>query len=142
MMETTPLNYLPLLNMGTRPTSREKMTLSGLRAIPWVFAWTQNRHIISGWHGAGAGLYTRSPSRKNVQRRMMADRHFFRSIIDMLEMTLARADVRIASVYAELASGENSGVYNTVEKEYTKAVAVVIHLGREKKLLQHKQYAA
>jgi len=135
--ETTPLSYLPLLNMGTRPASRGSMTLSNLRAIPWVFAWTQNRHIISGWYGAGEGLYTRSTSRKNTQQAMLSEWYFFRSIIDMLEMTLAKTDLRVASTYAELASKENSGIYSNVKKEYLKTTGLVTCLRREKKLLQH-----
>ncbi|MCL5253884.1 MAG: phosphoenolpyruvate carboxylase, partial [Candidatus Thermoplasmatota archaeon] len=135
--ETTPLSYLPLLNMGTRPASRGSMTLSNLRAIPWVFAWTQNRHIISGWYGAGEGLCTRSTSRKNTQQGMLSEWYFFRSIIDMLEMTLAKTDMRVASTYAEFASKENSGIYSNVKKEYLKTTGLVTCLRREKKLLQH-----
>ena len=125
LLEATPLKYIHSLNIGTRPSSRGTLSFRELRAIPWVFSWTQNRHLISGWYGAGAGLSVRAAGRNRAHREMIAQWNFFRSLMDMLEMTLAKTDLYIASRYAKLASPGNRTLYGTFEKEYSRTVRTV-----------------
>ncbi len=135
LLEATPLKYIHSLNIGTRPASRGNMSFRDLRAIPWVFSWTQNRHLISGWYGAGTGLAAKSPARKRALSEMTAQWNFFRSLIDMLEMTLAKTDLHIASRYAKLASPSNRSLYGAFEKEYARTVKTITELRNGKQLL-------
>ena len=135
LSEATPLKYIPSLNIGTRPATRGHLSFRDLRAIPWVFSWTQNRHLISGWYGAGTGLRTRSAAGKHTRREMAAQWNFFKSLIDMLEMTLAKTDFYVGSRYAELASPGNRSLFDTFEKEYDRTVKTVSEL-RGKALLE------
>src|SRR5206468_3357355 len=103
----SPLEEIALLNIGSRPTRRfGARTLGDLRAIPWVFAWTQNRHCIPGWYGVGTGLATfldvRGARGAALLGRMFAGCRLFRLIVDEAEKTLAYVDLDIARAYADL----------------------------------------
>ncbi len=139
LAEATPLVYFHSLNIGTRPPSRGSMSLGELRAIPWVFSWTQNRHLISGWYGAGAGLSTKSVHGKRMRHEMATRWNFFKSLTDMLEMTLAKTDFYIASHYAELASPSNRPLYAMFEKEYDRTVKAVSELKNGERLLHRNR---
>lgn len=119
--ETTPLRYIHSLNMGTRPAARGEGGIRDLRAIPWVFSWTQNRHLISGWYGAGYGFSSVPTYRLSEMSRRW---DFFRSLIDMLCMTLAKADMEVASLYSALSPSSRS-VFNEIRKEYRRTVRTV-----------------
>jgi len=132
-ISATPFRAIRELNIGTRPVSRGKIDFRHLRAIPWVFAWTQNRHIIPGWFGAGAALERALEEYTDTVDSMAECWPFFDSLIDMLEMTLAKADMQIAHEYSKL-SENGTYVFAAVESEYTKTVGCVEKL-RGKKLL-------
>ena len=105
--ESTPLAEIALLNIGSRPsrrTEKKQPTLEDLRAIPWVFAWTQSRQMVPGWFGAGRALLQLIDTRglKTV-RRMRAEWPFFASTLDAVAVSLATADMDIARRYASLA---------------------------------------
>lgn len=107
--EASPIQELSLLNMGSRPARREQSpTVESLRAIPWVFAWTQNRFLLPSWYGSGTALsdYTRSPDGLETLREMYGGWPFFRTLIDFMQMTLAKSDLRIAETYTELVDSE------------------------------------
>ena len=96
--QCTPVTELSHLHIGSRPQRRKTGGggIGSLRAIPWVFAWTQNRWLLPAWLGVDAGLKAVAPE----LRREMADRWpFFQSFLDLQEMVLAKADVRIAMLY-------------------------------------------
>jgi phosphoenolpyruvate carboxylase len=121
----SPLEELALLNIGSRPARRtQAKTLSDLRAIPWVFAWTQNRHLITGWYGVGSALKAfldvRRESGLDLLRRMFRDARPFRVIMDEVEKTLLQVDLDLARSYAELVDdpGLRDSIFGRVEREY------------------------
>jgi phosphoenolpyruvate carboxylase len=131
----SPLEEIALLNIGSRPARRfGAHTLADLRAIPWVFAWTQNRHFVPGWYGVGAGLETflavRGGRGEALLKRMFADCRLFRLIVDEAEKTLAYVDLDIARAYADLVSDPwaRQEVFSLVTDEYHRTVDLVRRL--------------
>ena len=101
----TPVDELALLAIGSRPPRRPGGPgyLEGLRAIPWVFAWTQNRTLLPAWYGCGSAFAAEDPAEL---RRMYRELPFFSSLVDNLEMTLAKTSLEIAREYLELVPPE------------------------------------
>ena len=131
----SPLEELTLLNIGSRPARRTgARTLSELRAIPWVFAWSQNRHFVTGWYGVGSGLLTfleiRGERGLRLLRRMFEDSRLFRLIIDEVEKTLSYVDLDIARQYAELVpeGPVRREVFGLIEAEYRRTVEAVLRV--------------
>ncbi|CAN6478407.1 unnamed protein product [Victoria cruziana] len=102
--EATPQAELGFLNIGSRPTRRKASTgIDHLRAIPWVFAWTQTRFVLPAWLGVGAGLQGAcEKGYKDDLQAMYREWPFFQSTIDLIEMVLAKADIHIAKHYDEV----------------------------------------
>ena len=127
----TPVDELALLEIGSRPARRPETTdyLASLRAIPWVFAWTQNRAILPSWFGCGAalgGLVDAGEVRD--LRRLYARLPFFRSVVDTLEMTLAKSSLEIAAQYLELvpAELEPDRLFAAIAAEHERTVDAVL----------------
>ncbi len=98
----TPIEEISRLNIGSRPARRTgEKSLSNLRAIPWVFSWTQCRANLPGWYGLGSGLASLDEA---LLREMYRDWPFFKTIVDFAQMSLAKADMGIFESYFELAS--------------------------------------
>jgi len=134
----TPLDELAMLNLGSRPARRSATrALSDLRAIPWVFAWTQNRHLIPGWYGVGSALQSflsvRGARGEAMLRRMFDETPIFRLIVDEVEKTLAQVDLELVRAYAELVPDElaRAGVLSLIEAEHARAVEGVLFLTGE-----------
>lgn len=110
--ESTPLAEISLLNIGSRParrTNEKQRTLEDLRAIPWVFAWTQSRQMVPGWFGAGRALMRLIETRGlEFARRMHASWPFFASTLDAVAVSLATADMDIARRYAGLVDDQDA----------------------------------
>lgn len=123
--EFTPLDELALLDIGSRPVSRpgaDAGALAGLRAIPWVFAWTQNRCILPAWFGCGV-LADAEPAEL---RRLYRDWPFFRALVGNLEMTLAKSRPSIAETYLDLVEADGRDeLWRTVVAEHERVVAAV-----------------
>jgi phosphoenolpyruvate carboxylase len=131
----SPLAELAMLNMGSRPVRRFGAdTLADLRAIPWVFAWSQNRHLIPGWYGIGSGisafLEVRRESGLALLRRMFDRSRLFRLIIDEAEKTLLQVDLEIAGDYAQLVSdaGLREAIIGAVRSEYELTAAMLLEV--------------
>jgi len=131
----SPVEEIALLNIGSRPARRTGVrTLADLRAIPWVFAWTQNRHCIPGWYGLGTGLATfldvRGSRGEALLKRMFNDFRLFRLVMDEVEKTLAYVDLDVARAYAELVADPwlRQEIFSLVTDEYHRTVAVVRRL--------------
>ena len=131
----SPLEEIALLNLGSRPARRfGARTLADLRAIPWVFAWTQNRHFIPGWYGVGTGLATflevRGSRGEALLKRMFDDFRLFRLIIDEAEKTLAYVDLDIAREYAALLADDwgRAEIFSLVADEYHRTTDMIRRL--------------
>ena len=131
----SPLEEIALLNIGSRPARRfGARTLADLRAIPWVFAWTQNRHFIPGWYGVGTGLATflevRGSRGEALLQQMFNDARLFRLIVDEVEKTLAYVDLDIAREYAALLPDDwlRAEIFSLVTDEYHRTADVIRRL--------------
>jgi phosphoenolpyruvate carboxylase len=131
----SPLEELTLLNLGSRPARRfGAQSLSDLRAIPWVFAWSQNRHFVPGWYGVGSGILTflqvRGQRGSALLGRMFNDSRLFRLIVDEAEKTLSYVDLDLAREYAALVpdAGARDAIFPMIEEEYHKTVEALLRI--------------
>ena len=143
--QATPVEELQHLRIGSRPAKRKQgsKSLDDLRAIPWVFGWTQSRHLLPGWLAVGSALevFLKSNPRKHLAllREMYANWPFFHSTISNIEMTLAKADFQIARQYANRLPERELGrkFFKLLESEYERACRVVLQITGEKHLLEN-----
>lgn len=139
----SPLEELAMLNIGSRPARRtQTRTLTDLRAIPWVFAWTQNRHMITGWYGIGSALRAfvevRQEQGLELLRRMFRDSRLFRTIMDEVEKTLLAVDLGIARSYAALLpdAALRESIFGRIEREYRLTCEMVLRISGERQVAE------
>lgn len=142
-VETTPLKAIADLNIASRPASRsvqeEVPDLESLRAIPWVFAWSQSRMVLTGWYGVGTALEWWSHAHgRDALRRLHEGSRFFRDLLDAVQMTLAKADMPIAERYARLCDDRRlcEKVYGRARREFERTRAQLLALTGEGELLE------
>jgi phosphoenolpyruvate carboxylase len=119
----TPIDVIERMQIAARPVYRAGVeALGALRAVPWVFAWTQARHMLPGWYGAGAGLQA-AIERFGLAtlRAGYANWFFLRNLIDDVEATLARADLDIAQAYNVLAPTPLHRFFAEIRREFAAA---------------------
>jgi phosphoenolpyruvate carboxylase len=139
--EASPIRELSMLNMGSRPARRiQDAKVQSLRAIPWVFAWTQNRFLLPSWYGAGSalGTYARNDDGLNCLREMYERWPFFRTLVDFMQMTLAKSDLRIAESYTTLVSDPEirDRLWKRISEEHAACVEALLKItGNNENLL-------
>ncbi|QGM46327.1 phosphoenolpyruvate carboxylase [Methylocystis heyeri] len=131
----SPLEEISMLNIGSRPARRfGARSLADLRAIPWVFAWAQNRHAITSWYGVGSGLKVfldaRGDKGLELLRRMYDQSRLFKLVLDEVEKALMMVDISIARAYASLVADEElrARIFSTIEAEYELTRSVVLRV--------------
>lgn len=144
----TPVDELALLEIGSRPVSRPEAAgrseLEALRAIPWVFAWTQNRCLLPAWYGCGTAFegYGLAGDRLDWLQRLYREWPFFTALVENLEMTLAKTSFEIAAGYLDLVppSADRDRLWAQLSEEHRRTVAAVLQIvGAEALLDRHPQ---
>ncbi len=141
--QATPIEEIAQLNTGSRPVSRGgTLAVADLRAIPWVFAWMQNRHLLPAWYGAGSALaeFAQRPGGLECLRDMYERWMFFRSLVDNLQMVLAKADMRIARQYANLVADarERERLFSIIDAEFQRTHEAVLQITAQASVLEQQ----
>ena len=138
--EASPIHELSMLNMGSRPARRvQSADVEGLRAIPWVFAWTQNRFLLPSWYGTGTAFssYTNTPNGLDTLREMYEEWPFFKTLVSFMQMTLAKSDLRIAGTYTDLVGDEElkDRMWERISAEHRACVEAILKITNKENLL-------
>jgi phosphoenolpyruvate carboxylase len=133
----TPIDVIERMQIGSRPVQRAEVSgIKGLLPVPWVFAWTQTRHMLPGWYGAGAGLRAALEMHGlSAIRDAYAKWFFLRNLIDDIETMLARTDLDIAQAYNVLAPEASRRFFTAIRVEYEVACEHVLAVKNTQRLL-------
>ncbi|GAB6927368.1 phosphoenolpyruvate carboxylase [Paenibacillus sp. JCM 10914] len=142
--ESTPLPEVGELNIGSRPSKRKNSDrFEDLRAIPWVFAWTQSRYLLPAWYASGTGLqsfYQGNEENLKVLQKMYTSYPFFTSLIDTLQMALAKADLIIAKEYSLMTKDETvrERIFGLIENEFNLTKELVLKITGQQEILDNQ----
>lgn len=140
--QATPLKEIGDLNIGSRPMSRKSQgRFEDLRAIPWVFAWTQSRQLLPAWYAAGTGLANFAQNAEGnmaLMQEMYKKWHFFKNTIDNLQMALMKADMTTSKEYVTLVENQEAAVriFDNIQKEYETTKQIVLEITGDVELLE------
>lgn len=136
--KATPIDLVERMRIGSRPSSRrENAGIRDLRAIPWVFSWTQARCVLPGWYGFGTGLKKASEQFGDSEfRNMFAEWYFMRALTADVEMVLAKADLGIAKLYSELAGDLHEQFFPQIESEFELTRKLILEYSERAELLE------
>src|SRR5690606_35984178 len=141
----TPIDVIERMTLGSRPSRRlgEDAALGNLRAIPWVFAWSQSRAVIPGWYGVGSGLQAvADEGGEEALREMARDWPFFKTFLDDISMVLAKGDLSVAEMSSRMAGPLHEDFFPRIQDEYAKTLHWVLRLSGDDWPLQHDQRLA
>jgi len=142
--ESTPLPEVGELNIGSRPSKRKNSyRFEDLRAIPWVFAWTQSRYLLPAWYAAGTGLqsfYQGKEENMKVLQKMYTSYPFFTSLIDTLQMALAKADLIIAKEYSLMTKDDQARerIFGLIQEEFNLTKELVLKITGQQDILDNQ----
>ena len=134
----TPIDLIERMRIGSRPSSRRSREgIEDLRAIPWVFSWTQSRCMLPGWFGIGTGLAKAAEKfDSDAFRQMFAEWYFMRALTADAEMVLAKADLGVAKLYSELAGDLHDEFFPIIEKEHDLTRDLILEYSNREMLLE------
>lgn len=136
----SPIREVSSLNIGSRPAARKTITeISGLRAIPWVFSWSQNRVMLPGWYGVGSSFkhfIDQAPENLEKLQRMYESWPFFRSLLSNVDMVLSKSNMNIAFEYAKMCQDEEvREVFYTILDEWQLTKNVILQIEKQEEFL-------
>ncbi|MDZ7645352.1 MAG: phosphoenolpyruvate carboxylase [Woeseiaceae bacterium] len=136
--KATPIDLIERMRIGSRPSSRRAGEgVADLRAIPWVFAWTQSRHILPGWFGFGSGLKAAAEMfEEHAFRDMFREWYFMRALTADVEMVLAKADLGIAEIYSRLAGDLHDEFFPVIRREFELTRDLILTYSDHQELLE------
>ena len=147
-LQTSPIEQIASLNLGSRPASRKTLAqIQDLRAIPWVFSWTQNRLILPAWYGFGSAVQDLcqrdSGSLKNLQAHAQTN-PFFRAMLSNMEQVMAKTDITLAEHYAELSQDPQHGaaIFADIKAEYQRSRQALLDILQADELLKDNRALA
>jgi phosphoenolpyruvate carboxylase len=143
-LEGTPINAIAKLNIGSRPASRKSLSsITDLRAIPWVFSWSQSRVMLPGWYGFGSAVsaFIASHGEAGIGRlrKLAKESGFFRMVLSNMEQVLAKADLRIARRYADLVEDQALAgrLFDALETEWRKTHDALFAITAQSRVLEN-----
>ena len=145
--ESTPVSELEHAMIGSRPSRRKSSpNIADLRAIPWVFGWTQSRLLVPAWFGVGFALgeYLEKPGALELLQEMAREFPLFIDLLRNVEMALGKADLATARMYSSLVQDAKvrEGIYDLIEAEFHRTVRAILAVTRQKELLEKNQVLA
>ncbi|MGP1449696.1 MAG: phosphoenolpyruvate carboxylase [Wolinella sp.] len=141
--QATPIEFIQKLNIGSRPSKRrDTQRVEDLRAIPWVFAWTQNRSIIPAWFGVGSGISAVVEAhRAEILKECYIECPFFKTTIDNIAQALLKVDLSVASLYNEFVKNPEirGRIWGMINDEYSRTLSGILLIRGERELLENEQ---
>lgn len=143
--ESSPIKAISSFNIGSRPAARKTITeIGGLRAIPWVFSWSQSRVMFPGWYGVGSSFkefIDKNPENIAILRDMYQNWPFFQSLLSNVDMVLSKSNMNIAFEYAKLCEDEQvKAIYETILNEWQVTKNVILAIEGHDELLADNPY--
>ncbi|HGQ0684110.1 TPA: phosphoenolpyruvate carboxylase [Streptococcus pneumoniae] len=143
--ESSPIKAISRFNIGSRPAARKTITeIGGLRAIPWVFSWSQSRVMFPGWYGVGSSFkefINKNPENIAILRDMYQNWPFFQSLLSNVDMVLSKSNMNIAFEYAKLCEDEQvKAIYETILNEWQVTKNVILAIEGHDELLADNPY--
>ena len=134
----TPIDVIERMRIGSRPSARRNQSsIEDLRAIPWVFSWTQSRFVLPGWYGLGSGLKaTIDKFGKERCYEMINQWYFLRALIGDAEMVIAKADIQIAEMYSRLAGDLHEEFFPGIKKEFELTSSIIMESQGNQSILE------